>query len=69
MDCEQLLGEFLSEYPKYNECIRYQDGVPFVGWTGLHVFLLWLRRNNHMSDAMLARGEIHRSTPEAILVI
>ena len=57
MDCEQLLGEFLSEYPEYNECVEYHDGVPFVGWTGLHVFLLWLRRHNHTSDVMLARGD------------
>ncbi len=57
MDCEQLLGEFLSEYPEYNECIQYQDGVPFVGWTGLHVFLQWLQHHNHISDVMLARGD------------
>ena len=57
MDCKQLLAEFLKEYPEYEECIRYQDGVPFVGWTGLHVFLLWLRDNNHISDEMLARGK------------
>ena len=69
MDYEQLLGEFLSEYPEYNECIRYQNGVPFVGWTGLHVFLLWLRHNNHISDVMLARGDVHPSRPEAMLVI
>ena len=57
MDCEQLLGEFLSEYPEYTECIHYQDGVQFVGWTGLRVFLLWLRRNNHISDVMLTRSD------------
>ena len=57
MECEELLAEFLSEYSEYNECIEYHDGVPFVGWTGLRVFLLWLRRNNHISDVMLARGD------------
>ena len=50
MDYEQLLGEFLSDYPEYNKCIRYQDGIPFVGWTGLHVFLLWLRHKTHIGD-------------------
>lgn len=57
MDCERLLAEFLKEYPEYEESIRYQDGVPFVGWTGLHVFLLWLRHNNYISDVMLACGD------------
>ena len=56
MDCERLLAEFLTEYPEYEASIRYQDGVPFVGWTGLHIFLLWLRHNNYISDVMLARG-------------
>ena len=57
MHTKQLLAEFLKEYPEYEECIRYQDGVPFVGWTGLHVFLQWLRRNNHISDVMLTRSD------------
>lgn len=56
MDCEQLLAEFLQEYPEYEEHIRYQDDVPFVGWTGLRVFLVWLRRGHHISDAVVTRG-------------
>jgi hypothetical protein len=54
MDCEQLLTEFLKEYPKYEESIRHQDGVPFVGWTGLRTFLVWLQRHNYICDAVLA---------------
>ena len=57
MDCKQLLAEFLQEYPEYQAHIRYQDGVPFVGWTGLRVFLVWLQRADHISDAVLARGK------------
>lgn len=52
MDCEQLLAEFLQEYPEYEASIRYQDGIPFVGWTGLPIFLLWLRRRNYISHTV-----------------
>ena len=45
MDCQQLFGEFLDEYPEYNECVRYQDGVPVVGWNGLEAFLAWIQRH------------------------
>ncbi len=57
MECEELLAEFLSEYSEYGECIEYHDGVPLIDWTGLRVFLLWLRCNNQISDVMLARGD------------
>lgn len=49
MDCQQLFGEFLDEYPEYNECVRYQDGVPVVGWGGLEAFLGWIQRHQSAS--------------------
>ena len=55
MDCEQLLAEFLKEYPEYESHIRYQDDVPFVGWTGLRVFLEWIRRDHYPAPAMMSR--------------
>ncbi len=57
MECEELLAEFLSEYPEYGECIQYDEDEPVIDWSGLRVFLLWLRHNNHISDVMLARGD------------
>ena len=57
MECEELVAEFLSEYSEYNECIEYHDGVPLIDWTGLRVFFLWLRRNNHLSDVVFDRAD------------
>ena len=57
MECEELFAEFLSEYSEYNECIEYQDDETVIGWSGLRVFLLWLRRNNHISDTVFSRGD------------
>ena len=62
MDCERLLAEFLQEYPEYRESIRYQDGIPFVGWTGLRVFLLWLRHHNYIRDVMPYVTTAHGAT-------
>ncbi|MCZ6874089.1 MAG: hypothetical protein O7G88_11275 [bacterium] len=57
MDCERLLGEFLSEYAEYNECIEYHDGVPVIDWRGLRIFFLWLRRHHYISDTVFSRGD------------
>jgi hypothetical protein len=54
---EQLLGEFLSEYPEYNECIEYRDNEPVIDWSGLRVFLSWLRRHHYISDTVFSRGD------------
>ncbi len=57
MECEQLLGEFLNEYPEHGECIEYHDGVALIDWSGLRAFLAWLQRNNHISDTIFTRGD------------
>ena len=58
MEYKRLLLEFLSEYPEYQECAAYHDdGESSIDWTCFRVFLLWLRCNNHISNAVLNRGK------------
>ena len=57
MECEELLAQFLGEYPEYNECIEYDEGEELINWTGLRIFLLWLRRDNHISDVVFDRAD------------
>ena len=57
MEYKRLLLEFPSEYPEYQECAAYRDvDESFIDWTCLRVFLLWLKRNDYITDAMLDRG-------------
>ena len=54
---KRLLLEFLNEYPEYQEYATYHDdGESSIDWTCFRVFLLWLKRNGYITDAMLDRG-------------